>query len=57
MENKTMGIVKVDAFKCEKCGHIWYSRQFTRDNPPVACARCKNPYWRRKAKAVQEVKI
>ena len=46
-EKYSMGIIKVDAFKCEKCGHIWISRMYTKDDPPVTCAKCKNPYWNR----------
>ena len=52
-EKSTMGIIKVDAFKCEKCGHIWISQKFDKDNPPISCAKCKNPYWN---KPRQEVK-
>jgi hypothetical protein len=55
LEKGEMGIIKVDAFKCERCGHVWISRYYTRDNPPVACAKCKNPYWnRRSTKTKQE---
>lgn len=43
--NKEVAIIKVDAFKCEKCGHIWISQIFTRENPPITCAKCKNPRW------------
>jgi predicted nucleic acid-binding Zn ribbon protein len=46
-EGKLLGIIKIDAFKCEKCGHIWISRMYTKDDPPVTCAKCKNPYWNR----------
>jgi hypothetical protein len=46
-EEELLGIIKVDAFKCEKCGHIWISRMYTKDDPPVTCAKCKNPYWNR----------
>jgi Zn finger protein HypA/HybF involved in hydrogenase expression len=45
MENENMGIVKVDGFKCERCGHLWISDKFTAKNPPIACAKCKSPYW------------
>ena len=39
-----MGKVKVDAYKCERCGHIWMSRENSRDEPKV-CPKCKSPYW------------
>ena len=45
MEKENMGIVKVDGFKCERCGHLWISDKFTAKNPPIACAKCKSPYW------------
>ena len=45
--NSTMGvgIIKRDAFRCERCGHEWISEKFTPDNPPISCAKCKSPYW------------
>lgn len=27
--------------KCKRCGWIWLSRE----EHPIACARCKNSYW------------
>lgn len=35
--------VKVDAFQCDLCGHVWLTRD--RKAVPTACARCKNPNW------------
>jgi hypothetical protein len=46
-EIQKLGFVKVDAFKCERCGHVWISEKFSKDNPPVTCAKCKTPYWNR----------
>ena len=43
--SENLGIVKVDGFKCERCGHVWISEKFTAKNPPIACAKCKSPYW------------
>jgi predicted Zn-ribbon and HTH transcriptional regulator len=40
-------IVKIDAFKCSKCGYIWTSNRFTAKNPPIACSKCKSAYWNR----------
>jgi DNA-directed RNA polymerase subunit RPC12/RpoP len=46
-----MGIIQVRAFKCERCGQIWTSRN-TKDKPedpekyqPKVCPKCKSPYW------------
>jgi len=36
-----MGYVSVNGCKCERCGHIWYSRKAA----PIACAKCKSAYW------------
>ena len=48
-----MPIVKVNAYKCNRCGYIWFPRY--RDNDigepleasslPLACAKCKSEYW------------
>ena len=38
-----MGYVSVNACKCERCGHIWYSRKTT--TAPIACAKCRSAYW------------
>lgn len=50
-----MGMVKVDAYKCERCGHVWLPRDLpinwdgnlnTLDKaPPRVCPSCKSAYW------------
>jgi predicted Zn-ribbon and HTH transcriptional regulator len=40
-----VGIIKRDIFKCERCGYEWFSHKYTAENPPIACAKCKSPYW------------
>lgn len=42
-----MPIVKVDAYKCSRCGHIWLPSERTRreNRLPVLCAKCKSAYW------------
>jgi hypothetical protein len=35
--------LKVEAFQCDLCGHVWLPRN--RKDVPKACARCKNPNW------------
>jgi len=37
--------VKLDGFRCERCGHQWIPRE-AGDTPKV-CPKCKNPYWDR----------
>ena len=44
-------------FKCEKCGHIWISQKFDKDNLPISCAKCKNPYWNRPREVKQELEF
>ena len=44
-EAVTMGKVKVDAYKCERCGHIWLPREPNRNRKPILCAKCKSAYW------------
>ena len=42
-----MGKVKVDAYHCERCGHIWLPREPTKreHRDPILCAKCKSAYW------------
>jgi DNA-directed RNA polymerase subunit RPC12/RpoP len=40
-----MGTVKVDAYKCERCGHVWIPRDREKRKRPIACAKCKSAYW------------
>jgi len=38
-----MARIKADAYKCERCGHIWLPRKA--DKEPRVCPKCKSPYW------------
>lgn len=38
-----MAKIKIDAYKCERCGHIWRPREGTKE--PKVCPKCKSPYW------------
>jgi DNA-directed RNA polymerase subunit RPC12/RpoP len=37
--------IKIDGYKCMKCGHEWVSRNKRYD--PVICPKCKSLYWNR----------
>ena len=43
-EGREMAKVEIPGWKCERCGHIWVSRQEWADEPRV-CPKCKSPYW------------
>jgi len=54
-----MSIVKVNAFKCERCGHIWLPKGLDSDKlsnlekySPKVCPnpKCHSPYWQTKRK-------
>ena len=36
-------------YRCERCGHEWVPKDAERE--PVACPKCKSPYWDRPRKA------
>lgn len=38
-----MARIKADAYKCERCGHVWLPRNV--DKEPRVCPKCKSPYW------------
>lgn len=37
-----MANIKLEGYKCERCGHTWVPRE--KDKPKV-CPKCKSPYW------------
>ncbi len=39
-----MGVMKIDGFVCERCGHRWISRANSK-HIPIVCPKCKSPYW------------
>ena len=43
-----MSRIMIQAFKCERCGHVWVPRQ-PKDGGeivmPKVCPTCKSPYW------------
>jgi predicted Zn-ribbon and HTH transcriptional regulator len=41
--------VQVDAWKCERCEHVWLPRD--PDTKPRVCPKCKSPYWDRPRRA------
>lgn len=50
-----LGKVKVDGYRCERCGHIWTPRKSTYgDNIiPVLCPACRSAYWNRQRERKQ----
>jgi len=46
-----MGRIKVDAFKCDRCGHVWLPKELSEKldeldkHLPKVCPRCKSAYW------------
>lgn len=38
-----MARIKADAYKCERCEHVWLPRNT--DKEPRVCPKCKSPYW------------
>jgi len=38
-----MAKVKLDGYRCERCGHEWVPRN--KAEKPRVCPKCKNPYW------------
>jgi predicted Zn-ribbon and HTH transcriptional regulator len=38
-----MAEVKLDGYRCERCGHEWIPR--SKVDYPVRCSKCKSPYW------------
>ena len=41
-----MARIKLDGFRCERCGHEWVPRRRPpyRETPKT-CPRCKSAYW------------
>ena len=35
------------AYKCNKCGHVWFSRG---DERPLTCPKCKSARWDKEPK-------
>lgn len=43
-----MAIIKIDAFKCDRCNWIWISHIYNaKDDLPLNCSRCKTSHWNR----------
>jgi DNA-directed RNA polymerase subunit RPC12/RpoP len=45
--------IKLDGYRCERCGHIWLPRIYGEaegQGDPVICPKCKSPYWNKPKK-------
>ena len=40
-----MGKIKLDGYRCERCGHVWVPRAYKSRHLPKVCGFCKSPYW------------
>lgn len=51
--------LEVNAFECQRCGHIWIPRVSMDElkkkvkDEPIICPSCKSPYWKTKRKNKQ----
>jgi hypothetical protein len=46
----TVARIKLEGYKCERCGHVWLPRKYgesEKGKDPVICPKCKSPYWNR----------
>jgi predicted Zn-ribbon and HTH transcriptional regulator len=50
-----MAQIELSGWKCERCAHIWVSRQDATEEPRV-CPKCKSPYWNRPRKIPKKKK-
>ncbi|MGH7296219.1 MAG: hypothetical protein ACRELB_14855 [Polyangiaceae bacterium] len=49
-----MALVKLDGYRCERCGHPWVprDREPAKDRVlPTVCPKCKSPYWNKPRQA------
>lgn len=44
-----MAKIKLDGYRCERCEHQWVP--CNKDEKPLVCPKCKNPYWNRPRKS------
>lgn len=54
-----MSIVNVNAFKCDRCEHVWLPKGLNDEKlanlekyAPMVCPKCHSPYWQTKKKSV-----
>ncbi|HZQ92454.1 MAG TPA: hypothetical protein VFA60_11720 [Terriglobales bacterium] len=43
--------ITVMGYRCERCGGEWIPKDPASDKEPVACPKCKSPYWNRPRRA------
>jgi len=42
--------ITVMGYRCERCNHEWVPKDKDAEHEPVACPKCKSPYWNRPRK-------
>jgi len=40
--------IKLDAYRCERCEHVWVPRVYHEDNDHVIYRKCKSSYWNKR---------
>jgi DNA-directed RNA polymerase subunit RPC12/RpoP len=51
-----MALVKLEGYRCERCGHTWVPRDRSDDKAkelPTVCPSCKSPYWNKPRQQAQ----
>lgn len=46
-----MSKIKVDGYKCDKCGHTWIKRG---EEEPAQCPKCRTVRWNKPNKESKE---
>lgn len=41
---RTMGIIAVEGYECERCSYKWTPRTIG-SNQPIMCPKCKSKLW------------
>jgi DNA-directed RNA polymerase subunit RPC12/RpoP len=42
--------IRVKAYMCSRCGHLWERRRKGAKGLPITCPNCNSPYWNSRGK-------